>query len=243
MDSHSQHAREGAGVQPLKVALLGCGGVGSEVYRLLGRQAADLEARIGAPLEIAGVAVRRPGRPRSVDVDPALLTSDAMELATRPGVHIVVEVIGGIEPARSLLLAAMKNGKSVVSANKALLAEDGATLHQAARDDRTDLYYEAAVGGAIPLLRPLRESLAGDEVRRVLGIVNGTTNYILDRMDTSGPASPTRSKRRRHWVMPSPTRPRTSRGSTRPPRARSWPASPSTPGSPPPGCTGRGSPR
>jgi homoserine dehydrogenase len=179
-------AGEGAGVRALKVALLGCGGVGSEVYRLLGRQAADLEARIGVPLEVAGVAVRRPGRQRGVEVDPALLTGDAMELATRPGVDIVVEVIGGIEPARSLLLAAMKNGKSVVSANKALLAEDGATLHQAARDGGTDLYYEAAVGGAIPLLRPLRESLAGDAVRQVLGIVNGTTNYILDRMDTSG---------------------------------------------------------
>ncbi len=172
--------------QPVRIALLGCGGVGSEVYRLLGRQAADLAARIGAPLEVAGVAVRRLGRVRAVPVDPALLTDDAMTLATRPDVDIVVEVIGGIEPARSLLLAAMKNGKSVVSANKALLAEDGGTLHQAARDARTDLYYEAAVGGAIPLLRPLRESLAGDTVRRVLGIVNGTTNYILDRMDTSG---------------------------------------------------------
>jgi homoserine dehydrogenase len=172
--------------QPVRIALLGCGGVGSEVYRLLGRQAADLAARIGAPLQVAGVAVRRPGRVRAVPVDPALLTDDAMALATRPDVDIVVEVIGGIEPARSLLLAAMKNGKSVVSANKALLAEDGGTLHQAARDARTDLYYEAAVGGAIPLLRPLRESLAGDAVRRVLGIVNGTTNYILDRMDTSG---------------------------------------------------------
>jgi homoserine dehydrogenase len=172
--------------QPVRIALLGCGGVGSEVYRLLGQQAADLAARIGAPLEVAGVAVRRPGRARAVPVDPALLTSDAMALATRPDVDIVVEVIGGIEPARSLLLAAMKNGKSVVSANKALLAEDGGTLHQAARDARADLYYEAAVGGAIPLLRPLRESLAGDAVRRVLGIVNGTTNYILDLMDTSG---------------------------------------------------------
>jgi homoserine dehydrogenase len=172
--------------QPVRIALLGCGGVGSEVYRLLGLQAADLAARIGAPLEVAGVAVRRPSRVRAVPVDPALLTDDAMALATRPDVDIVVEVIGGIEPARSLLLAAMKNGKSVVSANKALLAEDGGTLHQAARDARTDLYYEAAVGGAIPLLRPLRESLAGDAVRRVLGIVNGTTNYILDRMDTSG---------------------------------------------------------
>jgi homoserine dehydrogenase len=172
--------------QPVRIALLGCGGVGSEVYRLLGQQAADLAARIGAPLEVAGVAVRRPSRVRAVPVDPALLTGDAMALAIRPDVDIVVEVIGGIEPARSLLLAAMKNGKSVVSANKALLAEDGGTLHQAARDARADLYYEAAVGGAIPLLRPLRESLAGDAVRRVLGIVNGTTNYILDRMDTSG---------------------------------------------------------
>jgi homoserine dehydrogenase len=172
--------------QPRRIALLGCGGVGSEVYRLLRQQAADLAARIGAPLEVAGVAVRRPGRARAVAVDAALLTGDAMALATRPDVDIVVEVIGGIEPARSLLLAAMKHGKSVVSANKALLAEDGGTLHQAARDAKTDLYYEAAVGGAIPLLRPLRESLAGDTVHRVLGIVNGTTNYILDRMDTSG---------------------------------------------------------
>ncbi len=109
-----------------------------------------------------------------------------MDLVTRPDVDIVIEVIGGIEPVRSVLLAAMKSGKSVVTANKALLAEDGATLHEAARENGTDLYYEAAVAGAIPLLRPLRESLAGDEVHRVLGIVNGTTNYILDRMDTSG---------------------------------------------------------
>jgi homoserine dehydrogenase len=173
-------------VRTLKVALLGCGTVGSEVYRLLAQQSDDLTARIGARLEVAGVAVRRPGRARAVPVDPALLTGDAMELVTRPDVDIVIEVIGGIEPVRSLLLAAMKSGKSVVSANKALLAEDGATLHEAARENGADLYYEAAVAGAIPLLRPLRESLAGDEVHRVLGIVNGTTNYILDRMDTSG---------------------------------------------------------
>ncbi len=168
------------------MALLGCGTVGSEVYRLLTQQSADLAARIGARLEVTGVAVRRPGRARSVAVDPALLTADSMELVTRPDVDIVIEVIGGIEPVRSLLLAAMKSGKSVVSANKALLAEDGATLHDAARENGADLYYEAAVAGAIPLLRPLRESLAGDTVHRVLGIVNGTTNYILDRMDTSG---------------------------------------------------------
>ena len=168
------------------MALLGCGTVGSEVYRLLTQQSAELAVRIGARLEVAGVAVRRPGRARSVDVDPALLTADPLELVTRPDVDIVIEVIGGIEPVRSVLLAAMKSGKSVVSANKALLAEDGATLHDAARENGADLYYEAAVAGAIPLLRPLRESLAGDEVHRVLGIVNGTTNYILDRMDTSG---------------------------------------------------------
>jgi homoserine dehydrogenase len=171
-------------VEPLKVALLGCGVVGSEVVRLLGEKAGDLTARIGAPLELAGVAVRRPGRKRAVEIAPALLTTDAMDLATRPQVDIVVEVIGGIEPARSLLVAAMKTGKSVVTANKALLAEDGATLHGAARDCGTDLYYEASVAGAIPLLRPLRESLAGDHVRQVLGIVNGTTNFILDRMDS-----------------------------------------------------------
>jgi homoserine dehydrogenase len=170
----------------LKVALLGCGTVGSEVYRLLTQQSEDLAARIGARLEVAGVAVRRPARARAVQVDPALLTADSMDLVTRPDVDIVIEVIGGIEPVRSVLLAAMKSGKSVVSANKALLAEDGATLHEAARENGADLYYEAAVAGAIPLLRPLRESLAGDEVHRVLGIVNGTTNYILDRMDTSG---------------------------------------------------------
>src|SRR5215469_13041134 len=170
----------------LKVALLGCGNVGSEVYRLLGEQAADLQARIGAPVEVTGVAVRRPGRSRDVPVDPGLITTDAAGLVNRPDVDIVVEVIGGFEPARSLLLAALKAGKSVVTANKALLAEDGATVHGAARDCGADLYYEASVAGAIPLLRPLRESLAGDAVHRVLGIVNGTTNYVLDRMDTSG---------------------------------------------------------
>ncbi|PRY01774.1 homoserine dehydrogenase [Allonocardiopsis opalescens] len=170
----------------LKVALLGCGVVGSEVVRQLARQADDLAARVGAPLELAGVAVRRPGRVRLPEVDPALFTTDAAALAVRDDVDIVVEVIGGIEPARTLLLDAVKAGKSVVTANKALLAEDGATLFAAAQATGADIYYEASVAGAIPLLRPLRESLAGDRVERVLGIVNGTTNYILDRMDAHG---------------------------------------------------------
>lgn len=169
----------------LTVALLGCGVVGSQVARLLAEQSGDLAVRSGARLELAGIAVRRLSHPRP-GIDPALLTTDAMELATRPGIDIVIEVIGGIEPARSLLLAAMKHGKSVVSANKALLAENGEEIHAASRSAGVDLYYEASVAGAIPLLRPLRESLAGDTVRRVLGIVNGTTNFILDRMDSSG---------------------------------------------------------
>jgi homoserine dehydrogenase len=172
---------------PLRVALLGCGTVGSEVFRLLGEQAVDLAARVGAPLQVVGVAVRDPGgRVRAAGVPGELVTTEAMGLVTRPDVDIVVEMIGGIEPARSLLLAAMETGKSVVTANKALLGADGAVMHAAAREHGADLFYEAAVAGAIPLLRPLRESLAGDAVHRVLGIVNGTTNYILDKMDSSG---------------------------------------------------------
>jgi homoserine dehydrogenase len=168
----------------LKVALLGCGVVGSQVVRLLNEQADELASRIGAPLELAGVAVRRPAR--HPDVPAELVTSDAAELVARDDVDIVVEVIGGIEPARSLLLDALTHGKSVVTANKALLAEDGAVLHDAAAKAGVDLYYEAAVAGAIPLLRPLRESLAGDRITRVIGIVNGTTNFILSRMDATG---------------------------------------------------------
>jgi homoserine dehydrogenase len=168
----------------LKVALLGCGTVGSAVLRLLSEQSEDLAARIGRRVEVAGVAVRRPDRHPDVPAD--LLTTDAHALVTRPDVDLVVEVIGGIEPARSLLLAAIGAGKSVVSANKALLADDGVALHAAASAAGVDLYYEAAVAGAIPLLRPLRESLAGDQLRRVVGIVNGTTNYILSRMAETG---------------------------------------------------------
>ncbi len=171
---------------PLRIALLGCGSVGSQVARLLGEQAADLAARAGGPLEIAGIAVRRPELARISGVDAALLTGDAAALVTQPDVDIVVELIGGIEPARSLLLTALDSGRSVVTANKALLASDGAALHKAASANGADLYYEAAVAGAIPLLRALRESLAGDTVRRVLGIVNGTTNFILDQMDSVG---------------------------------------------------------
>ncbi|MEU1583032.1 MULTISPECIES: homoserine dehydrogenase [Streptomyces] len=171
--------------RPLKVALLGCGVVGSKVARIMTTHAADLAARIGAPVELAGVAVRRPDKVRE-GIDPALVTTDATALVKRGDIDVVVEVIGGIEPARTLITTAFAHGASVVSANKALIAQDGAALHAAADEHGKDLYYEAAVAGAIPLIRPLRESLAGDKVNRVLGIVNGTTNFILDAMDSTG---------------------------------------------------------
>ncbi|MEU5365552.1 homoserine dehydrogenase [Streptomyces sp. NPDC005925] len=171
--------------RPLKVALLGCGVVGSEVARIMTTHADDLAARIGAPVELAGVAVRRPDRVRE-GIDPALVTTDATALVKRGDIDVVVEVIGGIEPARTLITTAFECGASVVSANKALLAQDGAALHAVADEHGGDLYYEAAVAGAIPLIRPLRESLAGDKINRVMGIVNGTTNFILDKMDSTG---------------------------------------------------------
>ena len=169
---------------PIRIALLGCGVVGGAVATLLTANAADLAARVGRPLQLVGIGVRRLERDRGLDLDPALFTLDSEELVTRA--DIVVEVIGGIEPARSLILRAFEHGASVVTANKALLAEDGPTLYAAADAAGVDLYYEAAVAGAIPLLRPLRESLAGDDVTKVLGIVNGTTNYVLDKMDSTG---------------------------------------------------------
>jgi homoserine dehydrogenase len=174
------------GAQPLRVALLGCGVVGSEVVRLLASQSDDLAARIGAPLELVAIGVRDVSAERRVAVPRELLTDDLTGLVARVDVDVVVELMGGIEPARGLLVQAIRRGASVVTANKALLAEHGAELYSAADEAGVDLYYEASVAGAIPLLRPLRESLAGDKVNRVLGIVNGTTNYILTKMDETG---------------------------------------------------------
>jgi len=172
------------GLSPVRVALLGCGVVGTEVVRLLTTQAEDLAARSGAPLEIVGIAVRDVDAPRDPIVGRHLLTDDAEALVDRA--DVVVEVMGGVEPARTLLLRALERGAAVVTANKALLGADGPTLYGAADAAGADLYFEAAVAGAIPLVRPVRESLAGDRITRVLGIVNGTTNYVLDQMTTTG---------------------------------------------------------
>ncbi|MET9143904.1 homoserine dehydrogenase [Streptomyces sp. NPDC057197] len=171
---------------PLKVAVLGCGVVGTEVVRRLHTSVPDLAGRIGAPVELAGVAVRDTRRPRGLDLDPGLWTDDPLALVKRGDIDIVVELLGGTEPARSLAVAAMEQGASVVSANKALLAEHGPLLHESAARHGVDLLYEAAVAGAVPLLRALRDSLGGDRITRITGVVNGTTNYILDRMTETG---------------------------------------------------------
>jgi len=169
---------------PITIAVLGGGTVGASVVRQLRENGDDLAARIGAPVEVTAVAVRDPDRVRP-HIPADVITADADAVA-RSGADIVIEVMGGIEPARTYILAAMAAGSSVVTANKALLAEDGAALFEAAERAGVDLFFEASVAGAIPLLRPLRESLAGDQITRVLGIVNGTTNYILSRMADDG---------------------------------------------------------
>jgi homoserine dehydrogenase len=170
------------GDRPVKVALLGCGNVGSHVARLLLEAPDDLAARVGAPVQLMGIGVRHPDAERP-GIDPTLFTKDS-EALVRSGVDVVIEVIGGIEPAKSLLLAAFASGASVVTANKALLAAHGQELYAAAERAGVDIYFEAAVAGAIPIIRPLRESLVGDEITTVMGIVNGTTNFILDKMTT-----------------------------------------------------------
>jgi len=174
-------------MKTLKVGMLGCGVVGSQIARLLVENKSDLTSRAGANLELVKVAVKNINTKRE-GISSSLLTDDAKSVVNDPEIDLIIEVIGGISPAKELILTAIKNGKSVVTANKALLAQAGAELYTAADNANVDLYYEAAVAGAIPILRPLRESLVGDQVHRIMGIVNGTTNYILTKMDESGTA-------------------------------------------------------
>jgi homoserine dehydrogenase len=168
----------------IRVALLGAGSVGSQVARLLLEHGDELAARIGAPIELVGIAVRDVDARRDAELPRELFTTDAEQLIL--GADVVIELMGGIEPARTLVLQAIASGADVVTGNKALLAAHGPELFAAAEQVGAQLSYEAAVGGAIPILRPLRDSLAGDRIERILGIVNGTTNFILDRMDTTG---------------------------------------------------------
>lgn len=168
----------------LRIALLGAGSVGAQVAALLLQHGDELAQRVGAGLELVGIAVRDLDAPRSAEIPRHLLTTDAESLIL--GADIVVELMGGLEPAREYLLLALNSGADVITANKALLATHGPELFDVAEQVGAQLYYEAAVGGAIPIIRPLRDSLAGDRIHRILGIVNGTTNFILDRMDRNG---------------------------------------------------------
>ncbi|WP_314191200.1 homoserine dehydrogenase [uncultured Arthrobacter sp.] len=171
-------------LRTLKVALLGCGNVGAQVARILIDDAGTLAPRTGARLELVGIAVRNLDAEREVDLPRELFTTDGETLVK--DADLVIELMGGIEPARSLILSAIQNGASVVTGNKALLAADGPALYEEADKAGVELSYEAAVAGAIPILRPIRDSLSGDRITRVLGIVNGTTNFILDQMDSTG---------------------------------------------------------
>jgi homoserine dehydrogenase len=170
-------------MKSLNIAILGAGNVGAQVIRLLQQNQADLSARAGGQLNLAKVLVRDAKKKRDANVS---YTDDADSILNDSSIDLVVELMGQIEPARTYIKRALSAGKSVVTANKALLAKHGAELFALADEKNVDLYYEAAVAGAIPILRPLRESLVGDHVTKVMGIVNGTTNYILTKMSETG---------------------------------------------------------
>ncbi|MFT3853546.1 MAG: homoserine dehydrogenase [Ilumatobacteraceae bacterium] len=173
-------------VRTLRIGVLGCGNVGGALAELITRQQAAIAARTGVRLEIGAVAVRNLSRPRDVALPDGVLTRDAYAVVSDPSIDLVVETIGGIEPARELITTALKHGKPVVTANKELLANVGTELYAAADDAGVDLLFEAAVAGGIPIVRALRESLRGEPVRRVMGIINGTTNFILTKMAEEG---------------------------------------------------------
>ncbi len=227
----------------VRVALLGCGNVGGALAEILLTRNEDVAARTGIRLELVGIAVANPERPRPPSIRTDLISADAAALVARDDVDVVVEVIGGLHPAHELVEAALRNGKPVVTANKALLAVAGAELAEVAAAAGVDLLYEAAVAGAIPVIRPLRESLAGEQIVRVMGIVNGTTNYILTRMEEKGDSYDDALRGgagTRAW--PNVTPRRTWKGMTPPPRQPSWRHSRSAAMWSTATCTGRASP-
>jgi len=170
----------------VRVGVLGCGNVGAALVNLIAERRDEVARRTGLDLVVAAVAVRNVALDRDVTIDPSVFTADPGSLVVDPDIDVVVEVMGGIEPARELIIEALRSGKPVVTANKELLANHGAELYEIAGAAGVDILFEAAVAGAIPIMRPLRESLAGEPIRRVMGIVNGTTNFILTRMAEDG---------------------------------------------------------
>lgn len=181
-----QLAQYGGDVNDIRLGLLGCGNVGAALVTLIDERRDDIQRRTGLRLVVSRVAVRSISRDRGIAIDPAVFTTDAAAVVESDEVDIVVELVGGIEPARELIRRAIELGKPVITANKELLANHGAELFEASDDAGVDLLFEAAVAAAIPLIRPLRESLVGEPITRVMGIVNGTTNYILTRMSEAG---------------------------------------------------------
>ena len=168
----------------VRIGMLGCGVVGASVARLLLADSAELSTRAGVKMELSRIAVRTIKEHEGINAK--LFTNDPFSVINDPEIDLIIELIGGIDPARELILTAIENGKSVVTANKALLASHGAEMFTAAYAKGEDIYYEASVAGAIPIIRPMRDSLAGDFVTRIMGIVNGTTNYILTKMHEDG---------------------------------------------------------
>ena len=187
-DSHTRVRDQAvsADARTVRVGLLGCGNVGGALVPLLRAQRDAIAARTGLNLVVTSVAVRNMSRDRGVELGDVSLTNDAMAVVSDPEIDVVVEVIGGIEPARELIVAALSAGKPVVTGNKELLANHGAELFELADSNGVDLLFEAAVAGGLPLIRPLRESLRGEPVSRVMGILHGTTNYILSKMTNEG---------------------------------------------------------
>ena len=183
----SDDPRDGVTV---RVGVLGCGNVGAPLVELIGARGDTVADRTGLRLEVTRIAVRDLSKPRPVTLPADRFTTDARAIVDDPEIDLVVELIGGVEPARDLILAALKAGKPVITGNKELLAKHGAELFQAAEEAGVDLLFEAAVAGGIPIIRPLRESLVGERITRVMGIVNGTTNYILTRMTEAGATYP-----------------------------------------------------
>ena len=170
----------------IKVGFLGCGIVGGGAARILLEHAAEIRQRAGVPVEIGRVAVRSLSKPREVELPAELWTTDPWEVVNDASIDVIVVVMGGVEPARDLIVQALKSGKHVVTANKELLSTVGREVTDAADSAGVDLLFEAAVAGGIPIIRPMKESLSGDRIHRVMGIVNGTTNYILTRMSETG---------------------------------------------------------
>ena len=206
------------------IGILGAGTVGGTLIRRLVTDHAAIEAKTGLDLEVRRVAVRSLDKERNFEVGPGVLTDNPHEVVDDPTVGLIVEMMGGRDPAGDLVLAALNAGKPVVTANKELVAARGHELIAAAERTGVPLLFEAAVGGGIPIIRPLSETLAGEQIARVMGIVNGTTNFILTQMAEEGRATRRRSPRRRSSATPSPIRRPTSQVPMPPPRRRFWPA-------------------